>query len=249
MAEDILCIQRRIASINEKLQDDHSIDTTLVEQLQADIEVVLEVICQECDEKPELWESDSIMLVQAMSSYNELVTTCLKKIEAIQDENVKIKATLQSMKDRITSLEEELKQLNLDKNKLIIGQVAFEIEKAIVSSILDELIGPHHYINAIEDMERAISGEDSNYADVLTDNQREEAEQSWKDMKLELDWHPRHFRYVEQHRISTAHPDINEVKVKYALENGALPESETKLFSELFTMYKSLKPAATLPMH
>ncbi len=245
MAQDILSIQRRVASINDQLKGGHSIDSTLIEQLQMDIGVVLEVVCLECEADPEQWESNSMMLVEAISDYNGLVITCLKKIDAIKDENTKIKAALISLKDKINALEEEVKQLSIDRDRLVLGQVAFEIERAIVSSILDKHIGPNHYINGIEDMERAIRGVDSNYVDVLTEEKKRVADKRWRDLQQALNWYPQHFRYMKSlkwHRISAAHPKINVAKVEVALKNGALPESETKVFNELFAMYKILKP-------
>ena len=216
-----------------QLKGGHSIDYTVLEELQTDIEVVLAVFSQDYDA---IRKSDCIMLVKAISSHNELVTTCLNKIEATQHENIKLK-------DRINTLEEEVKRLSLDRNKLVLGQVALEIEKAIVSIILDKLIGPHHYIYAIQDMEHAIYGEGTNYADVLTEEGKRVAENDWRKLKQELQWSSRHFRYMKslkQHRISVAHPRINEAEIKHALENWALPESEAILFNELFTMYKML---------
>ena len=245
MAVDIVSVQGRIESINGQVEDGHSIDSTFIDQLQTDIEVVLEVVCQECEANPEEWESDCMMLVETMSIYNELVTTCLKKIDAIKDENTEIKATLSSMKDRITALEDKLKQLSLDRHRLVLGQVAFDIESAIVIKILGKLIGPNHYIYSIKGMERVISGKDKNYKDVLTDEQKRVADQNWRELQQKLNWYPWHFRYVKKlknHRVSAAHPTINTAMVELALENSTLPENETKPFNELFTMYKILKP-------
>ncbi len=245
MAQDILSLQRRIETINDQLKGGYSIDPILIDHLQMDLEDMLEIVRQECEADPEQWESNSMILFEAISNYNELVITCLKNIDAIKDENMKIKAALKSMNDKINALKEEVKRLSFDTHRLVLGQVAFEIEKAIVSSIFDELIGPSHYINGIKDMERAIHGVDSNYADVLTEEEKGVADKSWRDLKQILNWHPWHFRYMKslkQHRISAAHPEINVAKVEVALENGVLPESDTKLFNELFTMYKILKP-------
>ncbi len=87
------------------------------------------------------------------------------------------------MKDKITALEDKLNRLSLDRHRLVLGQVAFEIENAIVIKILDELIGPNHYIYSIKDMERAISGKDSNYDDVLTEEQKRVADQNWRELQ------------------------------------------------------------------
>ncbi len=79
MAGDIVFVQRRIESINRQLEDGYNIDLTVIDQLQTDIEVVLEVVCQECEANPEEWESDCMMLVETMSIYNQLVTTLSKE--------------------------------------------------------------------------------------------------------------------------------------------------------------------------
>ena len=162
-----------------------NVNPTLVEQLQdLEIEVAIDSLCQECEDKPERWESSSMMLFEAMSRYNGLVTTCLEKINALEVENSKMKAAFKNMKDKVNALEKELKRLSHDRHKLVLGQVAFEIESEIVRSILDRLIGSNHYINGIEDMEYAIRGAD--YADVLTEEKRGMAGKNWRELKQTL---------------------------------------------------------------
>lgn len=55
------------------------------------------------------------------------------------------------------TLEEDSKKMSHNKYSLLVGQVAFDIDKFVVSYVLNELVGPGLvYIITIEDLESVI---------------------------------------------------------------------------------------------
>lgn len=245
MADIINSIRRKIAVIKSQIAGGSTVDSTIIDELDGDARLLLTVVVVEYEKSPDELESYLDMLVEAVSDYNGLVTTCLHKINAVLRENTDIKAIVESLKERIITLENKVKRLSSDRNQLILGQVAFEIEKSIVHKVLDDLIGKNHYVNSIEDMKLAIIGEDSNYDDLLSQEQRDLADEKWKKLQKELNWQPSNFRYLKwlkQKRVAPAHPTITIAGIKDVLESSALPEHEKKPFDELFSMYKKLKP-------
>ena len=80
--------------------------------------------------------------------------------------------------------------------KLILGQLAFEVEKAIVSEVFTKVIGSPvllYNIATIADMQKALMRQE-NFADVLADDSKhKEATEKWKGLQKTLDWKDYHF--------------------------------------------------------
>lgn len=122
----------------------------------------------------------------------------------------------------------------------MLGKFASDVNRAVVSYVLDKLVNPDHYITSIKDLQLAISGNDPNFADVFqVDENRIEAEKRWKELQQKLNWKPKHYGYLKKlkRHYSAAYTLTTEATIKTAV----LPASEREVFRELFEMYKILK--------
>ena len=243
--ESILTAIRKVDILNSKLKSGHPVDSSIIAEIKSEVSTLDEQVSSECKDQQELWQSTCMVLKELICKFTELVATCLQKMKGVEEEFEALKLTLQKLEGEIMTLNHKVEEMNVDSHKLVLGQIAYEIDKAVVSYVLNEIVEPNHYINTIKDMESAIRGNESNYADVLaTAERRLEAEDRWRELKEKLHWNPRHFRYMKllkQHRIGSAHPPIDKAKVEAALENNLIPELEKKIYQELFHMFVELK--------
>ena len=165
-----------------------------------EVDKLSEHVSSECKDEQDLWQSTCMVLQELVCQFTELVATCLEKIKGLKEE---VEA-LKQLEGEIKTLKEKMEEMNVNSRKLVLGQIAYEIDKAVVSYVLNEIVEPNHFINTIKDMESAIRGDDSNYADVLATAERKlEAEDRWRKLKEKLHWNPLHFRYMKllkQHR-------------------------------------------------
>ena len=51
-----------------------------------------------------------------------------------------------------------IKDMDIDRSKLIAGQVAYDVDRTIAHYVLDTVVGQGHYINKIKQMQSAIDG-------------------------------------------------------------------------------------------
>ena len=89
------------------------------------------------------------------------------------------------MKRKVADLEKALRQLEEIQCTLVAGQVAFEVDKAVLKWVMEAIGCPkyeHLHIFNISDMEKAIKRED-NYKDVLTEKKSKEADFHWEELK------------------------------------------------------------------
>jgi hypothetical protein len=102
----------------------------------------------------------------------------------------KVSSQSKEFTEKIKEITEELEALKGDHIKLILGQLAFEVEKAIVNEVFTEVIGPpdKHYITTITDMQNALMRQ-ANFADILADDSsHEKATEKWRELQRTLNW-------------------------------------------------------------
>ena len=196
---------------------------------------------------------DNKDLLQAIRSFSNLIRKIVKKLQNLEDQEKTIKRLerqCHDLQEKCMELERkcielERKYTELDNKherarekelKLMAGQLAFEIEKAVTSKVLSGIIiEGYQHINTIYEMEEAIKG-NLNYADIFpTVYAQEIAEKRWVELKGDLKWSGKHFRYIrtlKRFRRSDAHPEFNSKAVKEALESGALEVVDEALYKE-----------------
>ena len=153
---------------------------------------------------------------------------------------------LEELNEQFRLLENRIKELEECQLKLMAGQLAFEINRAVVHKVLAEFLDPdQEQIDTICDMEKAIKGM-SNFDDVFkTKEDMKKAEKKWEALKREIQWKGVHFRYLKKHtdfrmHLSAVHPVFDPEAVKQVLRNGTLKVPDMDLFTECLAMYERL---------
>ena len=110
------------------------------------------------------------------------------------------------------------------------GQLAFEINRAVVHKVLNGIIDPdEEQVNTIGDMEKAFEGE-SNYDDIFEkEEDLKKAEERWESLKKEIKWKEVHYRFLK--RLKYSYVDVvcstfDLEEIKQALKDGTLQMSK-----------------------
>ena len=144
-----------------------------------------------CDEGAELWATDCETLLITVIAYKDLVHTLIEKLQRLEDQTSN---QLQELIERYRLLENRIKELEESRLKLMVGQLAFELNRAVVHKVLANILDPdQEQIDTIGDMEKAIEGI-SNFDDIFkTKEDKKNAEKKWETLKRELHWRGMHF--------------------------------------------------------
>ena len=138
-------------------------------------------------------EVNTEVLCSVVSNFYELIECLTLRVSVLTKEVEELRI----------QLEESAKQLEAwkeDRIQLMLGQLAVEVEKAIIDKVLTEVIGSpdEHYVNTIKDMQKALKRK-ANFADVLTDDSNhEKATKKWKELQKTLNWKDIHFQYYQE---------------------------------------------------
>ena len=214
---------------------------------------LIEELAEKFGDNPQLWETEREFLFQTLIDVNDLVKTAFGKIELLEEANDKLKEEVKNLQEKANKLEVIVKDLKQDKEKittqkLIIGQVAINVDRNVPKLVLDELVGPDHFIYSIREMELAIEGQHKNYADVFQNEmERKTAEQKWEALQKKLNWSPKLFRYMQdlrKERGNIAHPDVDKDSILAAMEKN-IPQKHEKLFLQLFRIHEELRTYIT----
>ena len=184
-------------------------------------------------------------LSSMLSKLDELITrlaeVCNKKMTHLEERD-------KTQQDEISSLRERVKILEGSEQKLLLGQLAFEVDKAVVDKVFKDSdcgtgTAEEHYINYIKDMEKAIKGEHP-YVSVFQEHQRECIRQKWIELQDRLGWKERHYRglkNLKRLRLREAHPQFSTEKMKDAIKEASRSEQEKKLCQEFMKMLEDIK--------
>lgn len=238
MAARIQIIITRLKTLLSKLKHQESTDTSLLKVMIEETTGLFESIKEDCGDDIGLWEMNFELLLQVISYFNQLILMAFEKVDSLVRENSKKKMEFENQREKLEDLESRIKNMETEKYKLVLGQVAFEMDKAVPKCVLGDTICQCHYIDSIAKMQKAIEGE-RDYADVLNKSERSKAVIKWKDIQVQLEWTPNHLRYMKKLkklRLDTAHPPVNEETVYAALEKDLIPRNDRKIFDELFKM-------------
>ena len=196
-----------------------------------------EEVLEECkDENKSAVNTD--VLFSAISNLCKLIE-CLEQKVSTLSENVR------ELTEKVKEANEKLEAWKGDRIQLILGQLAFEVEKAIVNEVLAAIIGSpdKYYITTIADMQSALEKK-AYFSDVLADDSNHKnATKRWKDLQTTLDWKDYHFRcisYLKRSRVSAAHPKFEVADVTKAIKEGKVDQHK-KACTELLMMFEKLR--------
>ena len=122
-------------------------------------------------------------------------------------------------------LKNKMRKLEAAQQKLIVGQVAFLTDEAILTYVVKDPKKRDLY--NIYQMEEAIS-KTKHFEDVFTNEERQIAAKRWDELKKTIGWQDKHYRFVtslKQMRIESAHPKVSEEELKRAIDQASIDEA------------------------
>ena len=209
---------------------------------------ILDELAAEFEDNTQFWETKCEVLFEILIEARDLVSTASEKIVPLGEANFRLKDVIQ-LQDKIKKLEviindlrQDMEERKIQNQKLVLGQVAFNIDKFVSKRVLDKLVAPDHFIGSIMEMELAIEGHRS-YADVFqNEKERKIVEQEWESLQKKLNWSPKLFRYMQdlkKDRLDIAHPPVDKESILAAMEN--VPQKHKLLFLQLFTIHEEVR--------
>lgn len=187
----------------------------------------LEDVLVECtDQDPSVWGD----FVQALYYPTGLLSARVGR--DMEDEN-------EVLKRKILDLEKEFRKLGEDKESLIIGQLAFAVDQAVMKRVLQDIRGSDRFIFSISDMEKAILGKEY-YEDVFTDEEKKLIKRRWNELKAQLGWKGKHYRCVKEWKSPQLQSEIDVDEMQQALSEVPLQPAMKTDCMELLEMLKRL---------
>ena len=148
-----------------------------------------------------------------------------------------LRKKVDSLEQKISSLEEAATS---NKEKLVLGQIAFVVDQSIPKLVLDPVLGIDHDIIRIKDMESALNGDEDEPDIFEEEEQRIDCRKRWEELKTELGWSGKVFRYIKvlkEVRVTVAHPTIDGDIVRSAM-NTCVKHNDRETFRKLFQIYQ-----------
>ena len=206
-----------------------------------------EQIITECTDETKS-KVNTEVLCSIISNFYELIECLDLKVSNLQKELSDLNNLVQDLKVQIKKLTKELEAQKGDYIQLMVGQLAFEVEKAIINEVLTEFIGPpcEHCVFTIAHMQKALERK-ANFADIFKDDSTlEKAKKKWEGLQQKLGWKNLHFRYIwhlKDSRVAVAHPEFEEAVVTKAIKEGKVDQYK-EACTELLKMFKELQKNA-----
>ena len=110
---------------------------------------------------------------------------------------------LESCRQQLEDKEKLVKQKEAEKAQLLLGQLAYEVEKGIACKVLDPIAGEDHFIYSVEGLELALEGTRRHYKEVLESEQkRKDATEAWENLKKIIKWSDELHRFISRLELS-----------------------------------------------
>ncbi len=126
------------------------------------------------NEDPSIWENFS-ELIDTVCELRSLVYCLLARVSKISEENLQLKGEVRQLETRIHSLE-------IKEQRLILGQLAFTIERGILTQVMESFHKSSIY--TIRHMEKAIRKKGRFKDRFESEEERKSVEDSWGRLKL-----------------------------------------------------------------
>ena len=207
-----------------------------------------EEILEECTDETKSAVNTEVLL-SVVSNFYELIECLnlgLKVSTQTKDSEIEgLIKQVRELKIQVERLTKQLEELKKDRTQLMIGQLAVEVEKAIIDKVLTNVIGsPKHYVSTLKDMEKALKRKPY-FADILTDDSNhEKATKKWKELQRELNWEEIHFRYIKslkKSRVAVAHPKFEAAMIQNAIKENKVDQHTEEACNELMKLLEKLE--------
>ena len=150
---------------------------------------------------------------------------------------------LESCRQQLEYKEMLVKQKEAEKAQLLLGQLAYEVEKRIACKVLDPIAGEDHFIYSVEGLELALEGTRRHYKEVLESEQkRKDATEAWESLKKTIRWSDELHRFISRLELSydsCVYLTITDSAVKDAMKNES--SRDKKLIDKLLYIHHELE--------
>ena len=213
------------------------------------LETLLEQLIQE------LGDNEAVQNAQLQDYCQELVSTLFELKETTNKlvsllnntdaEKQELRQDISRLEKKVVCLEKKVKLLEEMEQNLLLGQLAFVVDRALLDKVLkDSGCRPANelHIYSIQDMEKAIDGK-QHYIGVFEETERMSVKEHWKQLQNTLAWEGKHYRclrYLKSTRLAEAHPEFDCGKMKDAIQKQADKEMKGVCL-ELLTMVEIVK--------
>ncbi|XP_031552115.1 uncharacterized protein PF11_0207-like isoform X1 [Actinia tenebrosa] len=169
--------------------------------------------------------------------------------EMNEDENQKLREENKELEGDSKDIKKHIRNYEMDLNKLIIGQVCFELPTNLYRYVMPKRCCAKDCYYKIKDIENDIDDED-----LLNDEERIEAEERLEKLKKKIDWAKLKkligaFKLLQDQRNQVAHPpNVDEKGAKHAAQEldkqgklkGKTSIGRVKQIIEIWSVSKSL---------
>ena len=150
-----------------------------------------------------------------------------KEVKELQQKLRELEKTLEtsegSREKRLESFGKELGELRKAikmpatqvSDYVLVGQLAYKVEKTIVDYVLTKVIGPpqKQYITSLVHLQQALNRE-QNFTQPLNDDVKcAEANKRWEELQTQISWQERHYRCIEFFKAYCVHATVPEFDI------------------------------------
>ena len=154
----------------------------------------------------------------------------------------------------LADLRKKVKELEGSDQKLLLGQQAFKLDRALLDKVLKDSkceSAEDLQLYYIKDMEDAINCI-GHYASVFEDDERRRVELCWCKLRAKLGWNDKHYRTLrnlKHQRRDVAHPEfsIKEMMDAIGKMSESLSEKDKEICDEFIEMLDKLQQPSTQP--
>lgn len=228
---DINLVQEKINTVLSQVAEE-SFKIELVLNTLKDIQRLLTTLSDYFSSK----EQDA-SIKELLQQHAELIKSIVKRLE---EGDKKITDDYGLLKEKVDSLEERVTQLEADRRTLMVCQLAFIIQEAVMNRVL---LGRRRGIYTIKQLEKAVENK-GRYA-IRDPTEREAARVRWEELKVKLNWTYEHSCYIDElkgQRLPKAHPEFDPAVAKKDVESGIVDVLDKEMFMECLKMWEIMKP-------
>ncbi len=177
-----------------------------------------------------IWKDCCFVLIETVSDLQEVVNRLGKRMSELSDQNKMLRYELEMMKEKVHKL--EVSELNL-----IVGQIAFLVDQAILTQVMEGIGEPKaRSIYTIYHLEKAI-GQKKRFVNTFSEEERQTAQERWDTLKSDIGWKDKHYRdsdVLKSLRVNTAHPQVSHEQLREAIDKISSKDKHLKVISKEF---------------
>ena len=164
------------------------------------------------DQNDAIWMNTCLEL---LDNLRKVVDNFGTKMSKLSTENV-------TLKNHQKILEEKMKKLEAAQQELIVGQVAFMTDEAILTYVIEN--PKERDIYSISQMEKALFKK-CHFEDAFTDEERPFYHDRWDELKKKIGWGDKHFRSLVSLKEIGIKSAYDSDELKKAIERACIEES------------------------